>query len=238
MNLDCGDAINRKGNMIKTTRYCGKLIALAAMTCAMSATGYAELVYDNSNPKAYGGEWFNNGAEFGDQINLAGSSRVMTDFKLDYYLSSNATGNETAELRFYANDGSALGVPNGSPGSLLYDSGTISLGKGFNTISISGLSTQVPNTLTWSIIFNGIDPIEQAGVLFYNPPTVGSSFDDFWARSKDGTWALNTFQGGGAKVANFGAQVTAIPEPGTVALAVVGGLVWLGVAARRRREAN
>ena len=229
--------------MTTKTRYSGKLIALAAATCALSATAYAEIVYDNSNPKSYQGQWFNAGVEFGDQVNLAGSSRLLTDFKVDYYLSPAASGNEVAQIRFYANDGASNGQVNGTPGTLLFDSGTFALSttvdaKGFNTIDINLSSSggvNVPDSFTWTILFGGIDPIEQAGVLFYNPPTVGSSYDDFWAKSADGSWALNTFPAAG-RVANFGAQVTAIPEPGTVALAVVGGLIWLGVAARRRNE--
>jgi len=241
VNFDSENAINRKGNMTTKTRYSGKLIALAAATCALSATAYAEIVYDNSNPKSYQGQWFNAGVEFGDQVNLAGTGRLLTDFKVDYYLSPSANGNEVAQVRFYANDGVSNGQVNGTPGTLLFDSGTFALSsgdaKGFNTIDISGLEgVTVSDSFTWTILFGGIDPIEQAGVLFYNPPTVGSSYDDFWARSTDGAWALNTFPSVNGKVANFGAQVTAIPEPGTVALAVVGGLIWLGVAARRRNE--
>ena len=242
MNFDSENAINRKGNMTTKTRYSGKLIALAAATCALSATAYAEIVYDNSNPNSYKGSWFNAGVEFGDEVNLAGFGRIMTDFKVDYYLSPNANGNETAQVRFYANDGSWNGQVNGTPGTLLYDSGTVSLSigdnNGFNTIDIANLAINVPNNFTWTILFGGVDPIETLGVLFYDPPTVGSSYNDFWARTADGSWALNTFPAANGQVANFGAQVTAIPEPGTVALAMVGGLIWLGVAARRRSESK
>jgi hypothetical protein len=219
--------------MTTITRYSGKIIALAAVACAVGSTGYAEVVYDNSQTSV--GYYYNAATEFGDQVNLSGTSRIVTDLKINYYLSANASGNETAEVRLYSNDGGS-----GAPGTLLYDSGSFNLvynatSQGYSTINIDELSVPVGSSVTWTILFSGIDPIETAGVLFYDPPTVGSSYDDYWVKSADGSWHLNNFPGSDGQVANFGAQITAVPEPGTIALGLVGGLVWLGVAARRRK---
>jgi len=219
--------------MTTLTRYSGKLIALAAATCALSTTGYAAIVYDNAESANYLGKFFNAGREFGDQINLAGVERTVTQFKFEYYLSS-ASGNETAELRFYANDGE-----NGAPKTQLWDSGTFTITttttgdqKGFNLVTVDNLNLDVANSFTWTVLFGGIDPWEASGLTIYDPPVVGSSYNDFWVKNATGGWDLNVLAG---NQANFGAQVTAIPEPGTMALAFLGGLVWLGVAARRRQ---
>ncbi len=222
--------------MTTITRYSSKIIALAAVACAASSTGYAEVVYDNSNPKSFSGYYYYTSSEFGDQVDLAGTSRTISDVKINYYLNSSASGNETAQIRLYSNDGTG-----GAPSTLLYDSGAFTITynastSGYSVIDINDLAVNVGNSLTWTILFGGIDPSEgeAGGVLFYNPPTVGSSYDDMWVKNGS-NWELNTFPETGGKIANFGAQITAVPEPGTIALGVVGGMIWLGMAARRRQ---
>jgi hypothetical protein len=106
---------------------------------------------------------------------------------------------------------------------------------------VDGLSLAVPGRITWTVDFDGVLPADNAGLLFYNGVGQGSgpgqSNDDHWENL--GTvatpnWALlnNTLNG---VVDNFGARVTVVPEPGTIAL-FVGGAALLGIAARRRKS--
>jgi hypothetical protein len=218
------------------------LLSIAALSASMlgSTTGFAATVYDNSvntlsrsySPAAVGGAV----PEFGDQVFLSGSDRRITDFQFEYFLSaSGATaGNETAELFFHQNNGGTSGI---DPGTVLYRSGEFSLSTGFQTVAAQALSVALPSsTFTWSVVFNGIEAGESAGLLLYNPPTVGSSFDDFWQKNANGTWSTFLVDAG-ATPANFAARITAVPEPGTYALAVVGGLILAGYRRMKRRSA-
>ena len=150
--------------------------------------------------------------EFGDQVFLQGTNRIVTDFEFNYYVSTNANGNETAEVFFYANDGGAAGT---EPGSLLYRSGKFQLDKGFNTVVLQALSVSntvtLRNTFTWTAKFFGIDSDETVGLLLGNSPRVGTSFDDFWQKStdKDRPWVTMLIDAG-ATPANFSARITAV----------------------------
>jgi hypothetical protein len=63
---------------------------------------------------------------------------------------------------------------------------------------------------------------------------VGSSANDFWEKTGPGAndWALKTFNAGSPS-ANFVATITAVPEPGTVAMMIAGAGMVL-VALRRK----
>lgn len=152
--------------MRTTSKKCWAALFTLLSFCA---SGLAGVVYDNSFTdlnKTYGV----NGVQFGDEINLAGTDRSVTDFQFEYFLSANANGNETARLVLYANDG-----PGKAPGTPLYTSPALSLQPGFQVAEASGLSVSVPDTLTWAITFSGVDASEVAGLRIYNPPTVGTS---------------------------------------------------------------
>jgi hypothetical protein len=216
--------------MIRTKAQLSKSIVALAASLAVCTSAFASIVYDNSTnplnrvvPQA-------TASEIGDQIFLAGADRRVTDFQFDYFVSTNSSGNERAEIFFYDNTGSG-----GAPGVLLFRSGEFGLSKGFQTAAAAALSVTVPNTFTWSVAFRGIDFNETAGLLLFNPPTVGASFDDFWVKNSDGSWSTFLIDGG-ATPANFGARVTAVPEPSTYALAIMGAVSALGYRRFRRRS--
>ena len=91
--------------------------------------------------------------EYGDQITLGGTNRLIDDFKFAFWLASASVfnGDETARIRFYANDSS------GAPGTVLYDSGAVAFtpAVGDNYITLSNLSVLVPDTITWTVLFGG-----------------------------------------------------------------------------------
>lgn len=162
-----------------------------------------KIVYDNSTNVSFYS--YGSTDEFGDEINVQGGGGVLTQFKFEYYLSHNVTGLELADLRFYDSRG-----PGGSPGNLLFDSGAFSIPPGYNTVTVCNRWVTVPSTFIWTVQFSGLQSRQSAGLIFQNPPRLGSSLDDFWMRTKDGVWALYRFSSVGGPVANFGAQATLV----------------------------
>lgn len=179
--------------------------------------------------------------QYGDEISLAGTDRYVTELKFQYrgdFVPTVTT--PTAVVRIYANDGaSALpGLVAPRPGTLLWESGPLNLAPGDNIVAVAP-NILFPNIVTWSVEFSGLsgEAGDRAGLLVSSPPTVGgllangeigSYSGDYWVKvdpSDDESWALKSITG---QPSNFYANVTAVPEPSTVALAVLGlGGIWL-----------
>jgi hypothetical protein len=215
-------------------------LALLSTTLLYSSAGFASIVYDNSTTDL-NRSYFpqnGNGVEFGDEVFLSGSDRTITDFRFETFLSSNASGNETGQLVLRLNDGALLSAGRNAPGTEIFRSDTFNLTTGRGTVAASGISVALPagtDHFTWSVVLNGVDAGEQAGLMLYNPPSTGSSFDDFWQSTGVNTW--NTFLiDGGATPANFAARITAVPEPSTLVLSAFGTLALLGYLGLKRRS--
>jgi hypothetical protein len=221
-----------------------KTIAAMAATLACCASSLASvIVYDNTSgwltdpaPRVF---YATNEVEFGDQIVLAGTERVLVDLKLDYWLSANAIDNEnlTATVTLYANDGPEVRPGFNAPGTILGTStGPLTTTVfGYNTLTYTATAlTVLPDTFTYTVTVNGLQATEQTGLLISNPPDLGSSFNDFWLRS-GGTWNVYTIEGGTVP-ANFSARVTAVPEPTTFAYALLAGLLGVGLMRFRRNS--
>jgi len=219
--------------MNKNMQPYNKVLAVLTVAAAFCVTTQAGIVYDNSTTPL--GEYYQSVNEYGDQIALdsASTDRVITSFDFEYYLSHSASGNEKAELRIYSNATPNSANPS-AIGTLVYDSGAFSIASGYNQFDVTGLALPVTTDLTWTVQFTGVESGEQAGLLWYNPPTVGSSLDDFWEK-QGGVWTLKRLSPNGGPIANFGAQISAIPEPTTVQFAIMSGMALLGMAYRRRK---
>jgi hypothetical protein len=190
------------------------IISLFLLTLIIqSPLAIAEVIYDNTTTNlnvTIGGGY---PPEIGDEINLAGTGRVVTDFMFkEVHLINEPNPDLTTQVRFYANDG----VDN-SPGTMLYDSGLMS---GIVN-SLSGLSVTVPNTFTWTVVVAGLADNDGFGLVYYNPPTVGSSGDWYWWHTST-EWRKMDY----SDVDNFGARVTAqdisVPEPTSLLLLCLG----------------
>jgi hypothetical protein len=229
--------------MRKTNTGLKAAVCLAASALmAGTASAQPQIIYDNT------AEWLGRmtsegNAEIGDVAVFAGTARTVTQVSFEYFVAPPATadgsvfGNETAQFFLYSLDN--LGLPS----SLLYTSPQFSLVPetplGFGTATISGIAVEVPESIAWTVSFGGLEGAEQGGLLFYNPPSVGSSptFDpgdgiqhDFFVRRNVSGWAVLDTPG---TVDNLNVRFTAVPEPGTVAL-ILGGLVTMGFLRRRK----
>lgn len=184
--------------------YC--LSATLAIAALFSTS--AEIIYDNSG--TFENAFNDSLLETGDEINLAGTARFVTDFSFEYFAEFTASGDETARVRFYEMNGAPGDNDFATPGTLLYDSGAFSIDSGYRTVNITELGTLLTGSkFTWSVEFAGLTTGEAAGLLYYNPPTTGSSDPYFWQK-ENGVWTAVATDGTGN---NFAARVTATNAP-------------------------
>jgi hypothetical protein len=227
---------------MRTTSKLLKSLAVLSALLPFCSSGLASIVYDNSLNDLQRIVPGTNGVEYGDEITLSGTDRIVNDFQFEYYLSGNANHNETLQLLLHKNDGPLIPrtLPGGttvnvaSPGTVLYTSPLLSLQTGYQIAEASLFEAVVPDTFTWTVSFGGIDAGEVVGLRVYGDPTIGESFNDFWSKN-NGTWNTYLLEGG-AVPANFAARVSAIPEPTTLAFALLAGLGWVGYLGFKRRS--
>ncbi|KAB2674359.1 MAG: PEP-CTERM sorting domain-containing protein [Verrucomicrobia bacterium] len=208
-----------------------KLLAAAA-TLSVATSSFAGVVYQMAgDPNSYS---YTTAAEYGDEVILAGTERVITGFSFHYYANYTQAGAMT--FRIYAQDGPLIGGF-ASPGSLI-DSRSIDVISGGKDVSIDyglDLSNVIPSRLTYTVEFAGLTPGNQAGLIAPGgSPVVGLSGSDFWEKTGSGAndWALKVIAGG-TPTGNFIATITAVPEPGTVALMLAGAGLLLAASRRK-----
>lgn len=211
----------------------------------LSAPVFADVIYSNTTNDL--SMRFNTGlAEVGDEVTLE-STGFLTSFSLEYWAENSASssafaGNVEARVRLYRNNGELVSGY-ASPNDFIYDSGWFSLGvpTSRSTINFAAGVDWSPgglfiadNNITWSIQFQGLGSTDSAGLDVFDPPTVGSSYDDYWWKNPStGEWSL--LQDGSSIPMNFAARFEAtIPEPSSMSLVLLGGLaaVWM----RRNRK--
>ena len=214
-------------------------VVAALGTTVPFAASAQTVVYNNTTGVSTGMHVSN--VEYGDEITLAGSLRTATQFSFNYFSNYDLSGGGV--LRIYANDGPLVsGSP--APKEVLYQSAPFDIVKSnvsdpnnaqgsMVTINLSSTGLVVPNKVTWTVSFSSVGGANTAGLLVYGGPTTGTSKEDFWKKTA-GTWSLQLLDNNVS--ANFGAKLTAIPEPSTYALAGVGAIGWLALAGYRRSK--
>ena len=130
----------------------------AFLPSGAALAGSEEIIYDNTDSIYQLGSYYPKILEYGDEVVLAGDARTITRFQFDYFGEFTPTGNETAIVRFYANDATpeAEGVYSSAPGTLLFESGAMLIVGGYNTLSLNNLHVRVPNHFTWTVQFGGL----------------------------------------------------------------------------------
>ena len=236
--------------------------ALAIIGCAIIFTGGpnaamgAVTIYSNTN--TYSGSSIENSATglvggtevtrmVADDITFAPGSTGMSINELSFS-AVNSGGSATAarvRIGLWADDGAG-----GGPGTYLLSSAIpVTLAGGsISLISLLALDVPVPAdgkiwAGEWFDNFGTSSTsteLDALGVGFFDPPTVGSSIDEIFATGGPGfvdgnNPAGSVFSFGGSPVANLGFTFNAVPEPGSIALGVLGGLALL--QARRSRKA-
>jgi hypothetical protein len=226
-----------------------KILASFATALALAGVARAGVIYDDLTTPL--GNYLGGFAyvEIADDVTLAPGARVFESATVGY-AGFNFDGDETLTLNLYAMDGAPTPGSFGfnTPGTVLY-SATVPIVEATGTtvtfMDPSG-SVLLPDVVGIGLIFGGIefDPTgaaADAGPLLYDPPTVGSSLDDYWLRgfpNPGDPWGLYTF--GGNPPVNIGARISAVsgtpvPEPTVLALLSVGSIAL--IARRRTRSA-
>jgi hypothetical protein len=196
------------------------------------------------------------GVEHGDDIELAGTARRVTQFTFRYFCEPLIPTGKTLKFRLYQNDGSRAvpsAVTSQRPSTLIWESEEMALQSGDRVVTLALPEVEVPDRFTWTVQFKGIDTAvgKGAGLVIAPKPTIGrklpvaagqpatvervGSYWDFWLYQViTGGWRLMSFGvGENDPKANFYAEVIAArvapPEP-TLTItpaATVGGPVTL-----------
>ena len=156
-----------------------KILTVVGFVLSVGAfAASAETVYDNTTTNINVSQGLS--TEFGDQITLAGTERLITELEIGF---NAVDGTADLRVRMYKND--AL---EGKPGTVLYDSFDlydVPVVDGFNTLTVYPDVT-VPDTFTWTL--QRVDGIVLQ-MPRYGPPTIGSSSGDFfWHNSQGIFW--------------------------------------------------
>ncbi len=206
--------------------------AIVALSWAPFARAQS-IVYDNTTTSLNNNlpllpPWLNDSVEAGDEIWLGGTARQATELKLLFNYRGTVPGTFDARVRFRSYDLQAEG-----PGAVFYETGLIqglTTVSGINEYSFAIPNVVVPDRFVWTVqLYNRQGSDEEFGPAYYNPPTVGYSADFFW-QGAGNEWT--PYSWGADPYANFGARLTAVPEPSSLC-AVVGALAIL-----RRRASS
>lgn len=176
--------------------------------------------------------------EFGDEIMLLDNTpRTINTFILQYY-TENQSGNISAVVRFYLNDGALDQDLFQRPNTEIYSSGLIPLPQisGTGLLTLQDINVTVPDAFTWTVQFSGLGGSDVARLAINGPQSVGTSFEDFWQKSA-GVWKLEEFSDP-SNPGSFGAAITAVPEPMAAQWVMLTTAIGLGIGLRRFRQAQ
>ena len=194
------------------------VVALSGLAAATPVTVYENTTTNTTGSFAPDGFWpfntFEPNEPMGDQITLDNTTLERTIVQFDLILSSSQLVNlPSLTLAFYD-----INPNTGFPSSQLWATSASSVAvDGITTVAFSVPSVVVPDSFVWVV---GADSW-LAGLATYDLPSIGTSIDFYWDHDTiGGQWFPLNFKGD--PVANFGAKVLAVPEPGIMAAFAVG----------------
>ena len=218
---------------------CGSILAAVNSINALADT----TIYYDGNYATYNGFalQMTNGVEVGNEITVTpGNYWSMDDFQIEYYAPGNLSANVGVEVQFYLNNGPSH-ITYSDPGSLFFSSGwtygllagngaytidynSSELAGGWNTGVVPGY--YIPGDFTFTVTFTNLDDSDVVEMPLANSQSTAysTSYGDYWVND-NGTWELET----NAAPANFLVDITGVPEPSTLGLAAVGGLLLMGI---------
>jgi hypothetical protein len=237
---------NQKGLVMEKLRFLRFLVAWIIVTASPVS---ADTIYDNSQNDLRT-RFDPGGFEIGDEIQLAGSARYLTNFAFEFWGENPNSpdvfaGTVEARVRFYQNDGPEFHGYS-TPGSTFFDSGWFALEQPTprNTLRFTtgdafpdeGLFMPVGPNMTWSVQFQCSANDDSVGVDIYYPVVEGAGYSDYWENDGSG-WQLKN----NSVPMDFGALLEAsavpIPEPSTLTLSALSSAGLL-LGLRRIRSRN
>ncbi len=114
-------------------------------------------------------------------------------------------------------------------GGLNFGTQTVNLAGGYYStysatgLAVNGIPVPANGYLLASLTLSNPSNGQQVGQVLANPPTVGSSTNDFWKGPPPGSWL---WFGSTGPVANFYWKIDITPEPASLFL-IAGGLLFL-----------
>lgn len=208
----------------------GSLVLLCGASYAQSVV-YSNTTTFLNNDMPLLPEWRNDSAEAGDEVWLGGTARTVTGLKMIFNYRGTEPGTIDLRVRFRT-----LDEFTNLPGDAFFESDLIQGVQtlaGLNEYNIAIPDVVVPDHFVWTVqAYNRQGSVGELGPAYYNPPSVGFSDDFFWLSDMGSPWTQYTW--GGDPYANFGAEITAVPEPASILL-LAGGIA--AVVRRRRRSA-
>ncbi len=205
-------------------------LAILLGSAAASSDARAALIFDNTSTATVGSiTTVPTGYFLGDEvIGAPGTSRTVTE--LDFgFTSQGFAATASFQVFLYANDGT-----NGAPGTLLYQSGTITttLKTSNQLIAFAIPSVVVPDTFTFAA------QISQVGgsIIGFVPASAATTGTFVQAYSGSGTPGTTQAQGSPGIEGRVITSSAAVPEPSALILTGL-GLAGAGFIGRKRARA-
>lgn len=211
-----------------------KLSLLIAGLVAASALQAAP-VYNNTTTDTGDTVFYSTGpyTEIGDRIQLGGTERNATSAAVQFFNNGASNGSFDATLNFYSFVGGSPGV-GGLLNSYSVLNQAISSGSTLNVNwLLAGLV--LPNNLIFTVKIDRQAAGLDLGLTVFDPPTVGSSSNQFFIVKGGSGFAQASLGNGGDNIyfrldASSG---TSVPEPGTAGLVFLAMLPLLTFRGRR-----